>query len=60
MQKLKSSVLAGLIAGKTVDQIKKEVAMVEYQDWIQYENWLPLNIEGMANFLLSSGRVTSN
>lgn len=58
MEKLKSSVLAGLNAGKTVDEIKKEVTMVEYKDWIQYENWLPLNIEGMADFLVKSGQVS--
>lgn len=59
MEKLKSSVLAGLNAGKTVDEVKKEVTMSEYKDWIQYENWLPLNIEGMADFLVSSGQVSS-
>lgn len=58
IEKLKSSVLAGLNAGKTVDEIKKDVTMDEYKDWIQYNNWLAPNIEGMADFLVSSGQVS--
>ena len=58
MEKLKAAVLTGLKAGKSVDELKKEITMDEYKDWMQYEAWLPLNIEGMASFLESSGQVS--
>ena len=37
MEKLKSDVLAGLKGGKSVDELKAEVTMSDYQDWGQYE-----------------------
>lgn len=57
MEKLKTSVLAGLNEGKSVEDIKNDVTMSDYKDWSNYDNWLPLNIEGMASFLVSSGQV---
>ena len=60
MEELKASVLTGLQAGLSVDQLKQEVTMAEYKSWGQYENWLPENIEGMANFLVSSGQFSAN
>ena len=57
MENLKTEVLAGLNAGKSIDALKEEVTMSDYKDWGNYENWLPLNIEGMANFLRVSGQV---
>ncbi len=57
MEELRKSVLAGLKAGKSLDQLKEEVTMDSYKDWQQYAAWLPLNIEGTANFLSSSGQV---
>lgn len=58
MEKLKSSVMAGLKAGKTVDQLKQELTMDEYKDWLRYEDWRSLNIEGMADFLKKSGQLS--
>jgi len=60
MEELKTAVLTGLEAGKSVETLKQEVTMSDYKDWGQYENWLPLNIEGVASFLASSGQVKSN
>ena len=60
MEELKAAVLAGLQAGKSVDTLKKDVTMSDYKDWGNYENWLPLNIEGMARFLVSSGQAPGN
>jgi len=57
METLKSEVLAGLKAGKSVDALKSEVTMSDYKDWGNYENWLQLNVQGMASFLQSSGQV---
>ena len=57
MEELKTAVLAGLKDGKSVDTLKQEVTMSDYKDWGQYDAWLPLNIEGVASFLASSGQV---
>lgn len=57
MEELRAEVLAGLNAGKSMDVLKNDITMSAYKDWEQYENWLPLNIEGMANFLTSSGQA---
>ena len=57
MEELRAEVLAGLEAGKSVDVLKTDITMAAYKDWGQYENWLPLNIEGTANFLTSSGQA---
>lgn len=59
MESLRAEVLAGLNDGKTVEQLKKQITMSDYKDWIQYESWLPLNIEGTANSLTSNGQVGS-
>jgi len=53
-------VLAGLKEGKSLDDLKTEVTMSDYKDWGNYEDWLPLNIEGMANFLQISGQAEGN
>ena len=57
METLKSEVLAGLKAGKSVDTLKTEVTMSDYKDWGNYDNWLQLNVQGMAGFLQASGQV---
>jgi len=57
MEELKAEVLAGLKAGKSVEELKRDVTMSNYKDWGQYENWLPLNIEGVASFLKVSGQI---
>lgn len=57
MEKLKERVLTGLKAGKTTDELIAEVTMDEYKNWSQYEEWRPLNIEGMSRHLVDSGQV---
>lgn len=59
MKELKSEVLAGLNEGQSVDELKQNVTMEEYKDWLSYDDWLSENIEGMASFLTSSGQVTN-
>ena len=57
MLDLKSADLAGLKAGKSLDDLKAEVIMSAYQDWGQYDGWRELNIEGMASYLKASGQA---
>lgn len=57
MEKLKEEVLTGLKAGKSTDELVAEVMMEDYADWQQYKDWRPLNVQGMANYLMRSGQV---
>ena len=57
MQELKAGVLEALKTGKTVDQIKSEMMLDAYSDWGQYDGWREQNIEGMANYLQTTGMV---
>jgi hypothetical protein len=57
METLRAEVLAGLKAGKSVDELTSEITMEDYKDWSNYTDWLPLNIKGVATFLTNSGQV---
>jgi len=57
LEKLKTEVQTGLKAGKSVGDLIAEVTMDDYKDWAQYKDWRPLNVEGMAKFLVDSGQV---
>lgn len=52
---LRTGVLVGLEAGKSVEEIQAELTLDAYKDWGQYGDWRPLNIEGMASYLTSAG-----
>ena len=56
LEVLKTEVLTGLKDGQSVDELKESILMSDYKDWLGYENWLQLNVEGMVNFLTSSGQ----
>ena len=47
MQALYDAVLAAARAGQSLDEMKASIKLDAYEDWAQYESWLPLNIEGM-------------
>ncbi len=47
MQALYDAVLAAARAGQSLDEMKAGIKLDAYEDWGQYEAWLPLNIEGM-------------
>lgn len=47
LQDLYSAVLEQARAGKTLEETIEVVTLEAYQDWGQYEAWLPLNIEGV-------------
>ncbi len=57
MEELRTQVLAGLRAGQSVEELQSSVTMDAYQDWASYENWRALNVQGMANYLVRSGKV---
>lgn len=49
MEDLYGAVLAGVRAGKSLDDLKRTVKLEKYKDWAQYKQFLPLNVEGMYN-----------
>lgn len=51
VETLRDSVLEGLEAGKTVAELTAELTLDAYKDWLNYEQWRTLNIEGMARYL---------
>ena len=55
MQDLEAAVRKGMAEGKSVDQLKTEVALDKYKDWSDYKDFLPLNVQGMHR-MLSAGR----
>lgn len=57
MVELQAAVLEGLQAGKSVEELKADVAMDAYKDWGQYKAWREENIEGMARHLKASGQA---
>ena len=47
MEELRDEVLRHAREGKSVDEVKQLVKMPKYATWTNYEQWLPLNVEGM-------------
>ncbi len=47
MEKLREQMLTLMREGKSLDEIKQLVTMDEYKEWAAYDNWFPLNVEGM-------------
>jgi glyoxylase-like metal-dependent hydrolase (beta-lactamase superfamily II) len=52
---LRASVLKGLKAGKSVEQLTDSITMEKYKSWASYDNWRSLNIQGMARHLKAIG-----
>jgi glyoxylase-like metal-dependent hydrolase (beta-lactamase superfamily II) len=48
LEDLYAAVLEAARAGLSVEEMKETITLEKYQDWGQYEAWLPLNIEGVA------------
>ncbi len=57
LEELKAAVQDGLKSGKTIKELQAEVTMENYIDWGQYENWLSLNVQGMATYLIKTGQA---
>ncbi len=47
LEDLYQAVLAAARAGQSLPEMQKTIALEKYKDWGQYEQWRPLNIEGM-------------
>jgi glyoxylase-like metal-dependent hydrolase (beta-lactamase superfamily II) len=57
MEELRDQVLAGLNAGKSVEELSASVTMDKYKDWGSYDSWRALNVQGMARWLKESGQA---
>ncbi|HHD56801.1 MAG TPA: MBL fold metallo-hydrolase [Desulfobulbaceae bacterium] len=52
LEDLYSAVIGGIRAGKTLDQLKKEIRLPRYSRLRHYKEWLPMNIEGVYERLM--------
>jgi glyoxylase-like metal-dependent hydrolase (beta-lactamase superfamily II) len=51
LEDLQAAVRKAIGEGKTVDQAKDEIKLDKYQSWAQYQQFLPLNVQGMYGYL---------
>ena len=51
MEDLYTAVLDASRTGKSVDEMKQSIKLDKYKDWFRYEEFLPLNIEGMYRYI---------
>jgi glyoxylase-like metal-dependent hydrolase (beta-lactamase superfamily II) len=51
LEDLQAAVRKGIGDGKSVDQLKSEIQLEKYKDWAQYQQFLPLNVQGMHGYL---------
>jgi glyoxylase-like metal-dependent hydrolase (beta-lactamase superfamily II) len=51
LEDLQAAVRKAKSEGKTVDQAKAEIKLDKYKDWGQYEQFLPLNVQGMYGYI---------
>lgn len=54
---LRAEVLAGLKAGKSVEDLEAAVTMDGYKDWGNFDQWRGLNVKGMAAYLIAADKV---
>lgn len=47
LEELHGAVLEAARAGKSLAEMKAEITLDDYRDWGMYEEWRPMNIEGM-------------
>lgn len=52
LEQLYAAVLEGMRQGKDLTTLKKEIRIDEFQSLAMYEDWLPLNIQGVYNNLI--------
>jgi len=57
IKQLYNQVITGVLAGQTLDEIKQNVKLDEFNDIKQYEAWLPLNIEGVYERLMEESGI---
>jgi glyoxylase-like metal-dependent hydrolase (beta-lactamase superfamily II) len=49
LEDLQGAVLEAARAGQSLEQMQASITLDKYQEWSQYAEWLPMNIEGMYN-----------
>jgi glyoxylase-like metal-dependent hydrolase (beta-lactamase superfamily II) len=49
LEDLQAAVLEAARAGQSLEQMQASITLDKYQEWSQYAEWLPMNIEGMYN-----------
>ena len=54
---LRAAVTTELKAGKTADEVVANLDTSAYKDWMAYDMWRDLNVQGMARWLKESGEV---
>ncbi len=52
IEALYAAVIDGIHSGKTLPQLKKSIKLDGYSDLSNYNEWLPLNIEGVYERLM--------
>ena len=50
LEKLEDAVAAGIAAGQTLEEMKRDITMDEYSDWQGFD-WVDENVLGMYHFL---------
>jgi len=51
LAELHDAVAEGIAAGSSLEELQASVTMDAYSDWLNFEQWRALNVEGMYNFL---------
>jgi len=54
---LRAAVTTELKAGKSADEVVASLDTTAYKDWMAYDMWRDLNVQGMARWLKESGEV---
>lgn len=49
LEELYGAVLEAARAGQSLEEMQASITLDQYADWEQYEDWRPMNIEGMYN-----------
>lgn len=52
LETLYAEVTRGVLAGKSLEELQRTIRLDDYQDLANYEEWLPLNIEGIYKRLM--------
>lgn len=51
LEDLRAAVREQVQKGATVEEAKRNVRLPKYEQWQQYAQWLPENVEGMYRYL---------
>ena len=51
LEELRDLVADGIAAGQSLEEMQASILMESYKEWINYEQWVSLNVEGMYNML---------